>query len=70
MPNIFIKGAAHSGLGLGNEFVSNSELYATKLRQNQRIPANALRSYIGQDCNGFIRYPISPEALYAKGRDK
>ena len=69
MSNIVIKEAAQSGGNFGNQFISNSELYASKLPQNQRIPANALGSYIGQACNGFIKISNFPKALYAKGKD-
>ena len=70
MPNIVIKEAAQSGRSFGYEFVSNSKLYAPKSPQKQMIHANAIRSYIRQVCNRFIKISNFPKALYTKGKDK
>ena len=70
MPNIITKEAAQSEQSFGNDFVSNSKLYAPKLPQNQRIPFNALRPILDRLAIDSLKYPISPKALYAKGKEK
>ena len=58
VPNIVMKEAAQSVRSFGNECLSNSELYASKLPQNKRIPAMHSGLILDRLAIDSLKYPI------------